>query len=334
MNISKEDYLRMKKKYLMLKLSIKRGGTKKLEYFGGRLIYDFSENKTIYYQDLKKKWKFYSNKEGFDLLYLCYKETQKMLKENYRLIKEKYKNPEEEIKKGYYIYSKKNSLKKNTSTYGTGEHVTWTTEEYSHLGLQRYYLIVKCFQRFTETWGQLERSKSFGLFDNLNSEIDVGTIGGGPGFECLAYQIFFKKYYPNIKCRFHVLDLEKNWGKYVVLMGPNYNFYQWNMYKNDIYKTIGIKKLDFVMISNVLVMYMTNEESYKLIKRLLDNNTKAILINSRSKTIKAKTDLLKYDVKTTNLLNENDDRQILFSLKKYYLKEKINNIFPNVPYLK
>ena len=32
MNISKEDYLRMKKKYLMLKLSIKRGGTKKLEY--------------------------------------------------------------------------------------------------------------------------------------------------------------------------------------------------------------------------------------------------------------------------------------------------------------
>lgn len=329
----KNKYLQMKKKYLLLKLKLKTGGSKMI-YFGGRLIYDEEKKETIYYQDIKKKWKFYTNKEGFNLLYLCYKETQKMLDHNYKLIKQNYDNPEEEIKKGYQIYTKKNSLKKDSKSYGSGEHVTWTIEEYSHLGLQRFYLMVKSFQRFTETWALLERSKSYGLFNNIESNLNVASIGGGPGFECLAYDIFFKKYYPNIKCNFYVLDLEKNWGEYVRLMGPNYYFYEWDMYKDDLYKTANIKKLDFVIISNVLVMYMTNPDSYKFMKNLLENQTKAILINSRSKSVKAKEELEKMNVLTTNLISNNDDRQILFSLKKYNFDHQVTNIFPNVPYLK
>ena len=42
-------------------------------------------------------------------------------------------------------------------------------------------------------------------------------------------------------------------------------------------------------------------------------------------------------IKTTNLINQNDDRNIIFSNKKF-LKNKKNinneNIFPNVPYIK
>ena len=50
---------------------------------------------------------------------------------------------------------KKQVLKKSTS-YGSGQYVTWS-KEYSHLGLQRYYLIVKSYQDL-QIWSLLERS--------------------------------------------------------------------------------------------------------------------------------------------------------------------------------
>ena len=58
-----------------------------------------------------------------------------MLIENLNLIKKSGKNIQDTIKDGYFIYKNKLSLKKNL-THTSGEYVTWTDDEYSHLGLQ------------------------------------------------------------------------------------------------------------------------------------------------------------------------------------------------------
>ena len=61
--------------------------------------------------------------------------------------------------------------------------------------------------------------------------------------------------------QFLTLDLEKTWIEYVTKWGKNFKFYQWDLNKDDFLKTIDLPK-DLVIISNVLVMYMTNEKSY------------------------------------------------------------------------
>ena len=327
----------MKKKYLLFKYkNILGGGGGNIKYyFNKRLIYDKSIKKCTYYQDIRKKWEFYTDDEGFKLLYELQTILKNLLNHNMSLIKNKNKNYKKIIDEGYKIYINKSSLKKHSKKYGSGEYVTWTDKEYHHLGLQRQYLVVKSFQRFTEIWSLLERSYNKGLFNNLPKNIIITALGGGPGFECYTWKMFFNKYLPNIKCNFLVLDLEDTWSEYVKLWGKEFKFFKWDIYKDDFYKTTQVTKTDFVIISNVLVMYMTNETSYNLFKSLLSNGTKGILINSRSKEIEAKKELLKKGIYTTNLISQDDDRQLIFSLQDY--RKSINDskkIFPNVPFIK
>lgn len=344
MNTDYKKYLLMKKKYLIYKYkNILTGGGENIKYyFNKRLIYDKSNKKCTYYQDIRKKWKFYTDEEGFKLLYNLQTILKKLLNHNMNLIKNKNKNYQKIIDDGYKIYINKSSLKKNSNKYGSGEYVTWTDKEYNHLGLQRQYLVVKSFQRFTEIWSLLERSYNNGLFNNLPKNITITALGGGPGFECYTWKMFFNKYLPNIKCNFLVLDLEDTWAEYVKLWGKEFKFFKWDIYKDDFYKTTKVNKTDFVIISNVLVMYMTNEISYNLFESLLSNGTKGILINSRSKDIEAKKELLKKGIHTTNLISQDDDRQLIFSsLKNRELiisngltDSNKKNIFPNVPFIK
>ena len=213
--------------------------------------------------------------------------------------------------------------------------MTWTKKQYSHLGFQRYYIIVKSIQRFCEIWSLLEQCNKYKMFDNISDNINIASIGGGPGFECYAFEVFLKKYFPKKKCKFYILDLEENWGNYINLIGDNYYFLKWNLYKDDIYKTTKLNNIDFIMIVNFLVMYMTNENSYNLIHRLLKNGTKSIFINSRSKKIEAKKYLKKKNINVINLLNKNDDRQLALTLNDYKKSNiKIKKIFPNIPYNK
>jgi hypothetical protein len=79
-------------------------------------------------------------------------------------------------------------------------------------------------------------------------------------------------------------------------------------------------------------MYMTNDKSYNLMKYWLKKGVKSILINSRAKDIEAKEKLKKKNIYTTNIINKNDDRQIIFSFKKYNKIHYLKNIFPNIPY--
>ena len=64
-------------------------------------------------------------------------------------------DPKAEEEKGHAIYTLKPTLHSKAN-------VTWSTEEYGHAGLQRMYLRFKSFQRFTETYGMLERAYACG----------------------------------------------------------------------------------------------------------------------------------------------------------------------------
>ena len=78
---------------------------------------------------------------------------------------------------------------------------------------------------------------------------------------------------------------------------------------------------------------MTNEMSYDFMTKLINRGTKSILVNSRSKIIEAKKNMLKRKIFTTSLISDNDDRQIVFSKKKFKRKQ-YKPMFPNVPYIK
>ena len=91
---------------------------------------------------------------------------------------------------GEGIYEVKPSLK----CFGT----TWSQEEYGHPGLQRMYLLLKSFQRFTETYATLERAEAAGLFDAHKAsdepcKLRFASIGGGPAYELLAIKLFSAK---------------------------------------------------------------------------------------------------------------------------------------------
>lgn len=97
-------------------------------------------------------------------------------------------------------------------------NVTWSQEEYAHLGFQHQYLALKSVQRFTETWALLERAHRAGLFEKILGSSDVSeeksitarigkckgkrilvaSLGGGPGFELLALEKFLNINYGEI----------------------------------------------------------------------------------------------------------------------------------------
>jgi hypothetical protein len=64
------------------------------------------------------------------------------------------------------------------------------------VGLQGIYLRLKSVQRFTEAWALFERAASQRGFRHeqlLGQEtVRVVSIGGGPGFELLAFDLFFR----------------------------------------------------------------------------------------------------------------------------------------------
>ena len=100
-------------------------------------------------------------------------------------------------RQGYTLYDEKPNFRRPGATG------TWSDEEYGLPGFQWMYLRMKSFQRFTETWAMLERMAVAGLFDagqicspvraegsDKPAGLRVVSLGGGPGYEILAYQWF------------------------------------------------------------------------------------------------------------------------------------------------
>jgi len=165
-----------------------------------------------YFMDRKLRWPFVCEEYGMVLLVGLLKETTKLLTSLRTALGAR---ASQILDEGRNIYAEKR--------YMTKESVTWSQEEYKHPGLQFEYLCFKSLQRFTETWAMLQRAQHWGLFDTTlmsgKRRVRVASIGGGPGFELLAFQRFFEFYYPNYQLELISLDVEESWRKHVEGLG-------------------------------------------------------------------------------------------------------------------
>ena len=194
------------------------------------------EQQCIYFQDRTKKYPFYTGKDGHDLLQVLLESNASLLKINIELCMGVTDvEPSFIMAEGELIYEVKPTLK--------AYNKTWSQEEYGHPGLQRTYIKLKSFQRFTETWATLERSAANGLFDVHRPDwqpkhaldeghgpgpIRIASIGGGPGYELLATRIFFDRFAPGTQLELVSLDLCPSWRQYVEGLG--FTFYHWNIH--------------------------------------------------------------------------------------------------------
>ena len=134
------------------------------------------------------------------------------------------KNIDETLEKGREIYARKPAIK--------NEDVTWSQEEYADLGLIFEYCRYKSIQRLTEAWSTFEKAKKKRLFEFVDRKVQlmderrekpretneydtdavfdatkededegdkvflrVASLGGGPGFELLAFKWFIEYAY-------------------------------------------------------------------------------------------------------------------------------------------
>jgi hypothetical protein len=172
-------------------------------YFYNRIIHDDINNCVYYYTDIDKKWTNKTDNKGLRLLLICCKEAQRMLKINKGDISNKKYN--KIIKTGKAIYKEKSSLNSGGPT--------WSYDEYSNVGLLYWYLLVKSLQRFTENWNLINRFDNITPHIEIKNNYNVFSIGGGPGFECIALDEYYKD--KNIKLNFFICDNNETWRKYL-----------------------------------------------------------------------------------------------------------------------
>ena len=262
---------------------------------------------------------------------------------------------------GYALYEEKPNLRRRGAEIGT-----WSDREYGLPGFQWMYLRLKSYQRFTETWAVLERCAEAGLFDEgqiLAAAPRVCSLGGGPGYELLAYDLF-QKYWEardasqphawrldapwppppagqnDETTRFWSLDLQPSWHTYVDLLG--YGFHQWDMHRAKLDLIDGGKRGVVCLLSNIMC-YCTDDATADLFTKLLKTSVAAIVANERGAEQGIAPLLERRGVVVVKLLDQTaagrDDRQLIFlppgsptTLPNIPLPEATYRVFPNVPY--
>jgi len=285
----------------------------------------------IYYQDRAKKYPYKTGNEGHYLLMQLVESTAKLLNLNSSFLEDHPGDAVAAIGEGEEMYH----LKPNLRTKG----FTWSQEEYSHLGFQRWYLHFKSFQRFTETWAILERALFAGVLDLTKTHLKIASIGGGPGFELLAFKLFFYHHSPHTKLKLASLDLCESWRPYVAAQG--HRFEQWDLNGGGLLQKLGLTRgqLDYVIISNVLI-YCTTEKIVKMSDWLLNKDgVRAILVTEREqKRLRACPKLESRGIRVIRLIDQSrgvDERQLAFVSRNLDLSEcdrRSKVIFPNVPF--
>ena len=353
----------------------------------------------VYYMDRRKRHPFYTDMEvgGAALMKLSLT-NEVLLDLNMERLQAQAGGDSQSLRaltdKGKQIYADKPTLAR---TRGTENEATWSQEEYGQPGLQREYLLLKSLQRFTETWALLERAAVLGLFapefardkaiedsgDDEDSDDDeeedddevpvrAVSVGGGPGYELFAMHQFFGRYAANIEVQLCSLDLEQSWDEYVDRLlppgcalgdGGGSRFRQWDVNVGSLFDRIGGAKVDYVVISYVLEMYMTTDYCCDMMAGWLkDGGVRAVIISSRGKQLEAKAMMEARGVSAVHLLSQEagrDERQTLFLLpqtleqmkaqtagavlpgqfqldqaemKKRWGRYDSSSVFPNVPH--
>lgn len=307
--------------------------TEIIEYFDHRLIKKGS--KYIFYPDLHKKYAQYTNKTGYDLILSFYRKVKIILDDFIDRMDKQGMDSEKMIKEGFDIYDQKPSQNRN-------QRITWSEEEYNHLGFQYIYIKIKSVQRFTEVYNLLVRMHNLGMFDFLERKspsrnqsgrktFRIVSIGGGPGFELYAARLFFEKYYSTVKLKLMSIDMG-DWEFANQVFENEFSF--GSFYDPEYLKKIS-QQYDCAMMSYVFHHYFNQDKSkWDLIHKFLRNDIKFLIVNSRRKQMNLFRYLEQYYY-LYNLINRNDHRQSVISVDKIRIDKKDHKItipFFNVPY--
>lgn len=161
----------------------------------GGMVYEMPNGSVLYFQDRNKKYPFQAGPEALPLLRGLLETNKRVFAINQKLVDET-EDVDATIQQGKALYAEKPTMKQHHGALGT-----WSNDEYAHPGFQCEYLRLKSFQRITESWSLFERAAQFGIFDRyLNDALDndgdttlhVVSLGGGPGYELLAFEWFFE----------------------------------------------------------------------------------------------------------------------------------------------
>ena len=212
--------------------------------------------------DVKKKYKITYDEDGKEIIDSAILSFEKMLK----VAKDKIKSPKM-MKKGLDIYIKKNN--KNSKR-------TWTEQEYKHPGFQYHYLFYKSLQRYTEVYNLCVLAFNKGLIPNKKL-IKVVALGGGPGFELLAFRDFLAKHQPHSKVTMITMD-PVDWSEYSNAAGIKYIKY---MIGDNIGFDFDVSILSYVAFAHV----KTADKVADIGSMFFKNNMKLLLINSRVRNL-------------------------------------------------
>jgi len=270
--------------------------------------FEVVSGEAAYYQGQNNKWKFELNRAGHIAIGELVRRGSALIEACDRAINRSGLSSKRLRSEGKETYARKPNKAAN--------NITWSQEEYAHLGFQRQYIALKSVQRFTETWSLFERAHNQGILEQLikpNARIPTGTdgtvgprrkrlvvasLGGGPGFELLALEKFMDMYYGTVqKPKFFSLDLEETWRPYVELLG--YKFIPWDIESGSFVKDViaadedknaDAEKeeddihggVDLVILSYVFYHYMRTEASYDMLEHFLNKlKGRAVFISSR-----------------------------------------------------
>lgn len=315
------------------------------------MVYETADG-AVYFCDRFRRYRFWCGRAGLSLLRGLVAANKKLLAANADLFS---KDPEEaaaQRAEGYALYEEKPNLRRK----GIG---TWSNEEYGLPGFQWMYCRLKSFQRFAETWALLERCAAGGLFDDVLASSDdnplrVCSLGGGPGYELLAFE-WFAEYWASSRdastdwttvrrrpgLTLASLDLQPSWETYVSLLG--YEFQHWDVHDSDSAPITGQATRVVCLLSNILC-YCTDDATADFFCHLLESGkVAAILANERGAEQRMCGLLERRGVTVVRFLDQSsagrDDRQLAFlppstpaSLPNIPLADDALRVFPNQPY--
>ena len=135
-------------------------------------------------------------------------------------------------------------------------------------------------------------------------------------------------------------DLEKTWGEYVNLLG--FEFIHYNLKDCNFLSRANVQQrgnIDFLLVSAVMEMYMSNEESANDLANMLSpaGGVKAVLIVSRSSKLSAHRLMEKRGVRAVPLFpNGNEKLSLLLSPTNLNINlcgnfNEVVPIFPDCP---
>ena len=304
------------------------------------MVYEVGQGQCVYYCDRFRRYKFFCGPEGLALLKAFVAVNVKLLEANAELFATKSADEAAaERAEGYALYEEKPNLRRKTKEIGT-----WSDREYGLPGFQWMYLRLKSYQRFSETWALLERCGNAGLFDKggpLSFEdepLTVVSLGGGPGYELLAFDWFARywqqsqdrsfladskflddKNFKVPKLSFASFDLQASWQRYVDILG--YGFQQWDVHGPEALQSVLnlVPKDDgarvVCMLSNILC-YCSDDQTADLFYDLLTSRVTAIVVNERGAVQGIVGMLQRRNIRVLRLLDQitagRDDRQLVF----------------------